>query len=31
MPQLRLKLAEVFMGIANKLLAKVPVQYLVRD
>ncbi|XP_052125440.1 uncharacterized protein LOC113215635 [Frankliniella occidentalis] len=31
MPQLRLKLAEVFMSIANKLLAKVPVQYLVRD
>ncbi|KAK3926830.1 Protein takeout [Frankliniella fusca] len=31
MPQLRLKIAEVFMGIANKLLAKVPVQYLVRD
>ncbi|KAJ1528464.1 hypothetical protein ONE63_006875 [Megalurothrips usitatus] len=31
LPQLRLKVAEVFMEIANRLLAKVPVQYLVRD
>lgn len=31
MPQLRVKIAEVFMGLANRLLAKVPVQYLVRD
>lgn len=31
MPQLRVKIAEVFMGLANRLFTKVPVQHLVRD
>lgn len=31
MPELRLKLADVFLGIANNIFGKVPVELLVRD
>ena len=31
LPELRVKLAEVFLDIANKILDKVPVSFLVTD